>query len=268
MLVFFFESARDHSTKNIQTDALAPLDNVELYLVERLRALRRAAQKIRAASQDEDLQKTVIYAVVHDIDIYAAMLLDRADLVPQHNRTADGFVDSRIQLVFKTALRAANSASAHQAQYLENRRPDIEREIAQAFKTLRATPLIGLLTHVLSGKKGMPTSAQAGSSAQDFRDWAVATHGDFLHAHGILFDGRRRRRNLGSTGPQQTERTIGRPPVTGSRIRPLVTQWLAADSTLTTSELLRRAKSHGYGGGRSAFYQLVARLRPETRRNI
>jgi transposase len=56
-------------------------------------------------------------------------------------------------------------------------------------------------------------------------------------------------------------RRIGRP----SKAAPFATQvaaWLADEPTLPTQELLRRAKESGYAGNKTAFYALVAGLRP------
>lgn len=56
-------------------------------------------------------------------------------------------------------------------------------------------------------------------------------------------------------------RRIGRP----SKAAPFSTRvsaWLADEPTLPTQELLRRAKEVGYSGSKTAFYALVAGLRP------
>ena len=56
-------------------------------------------------------------------------------------------------------------------------------------------------------------------------------------------------------------RGVGRP----SKASPFaahVREWLAGDPDLPTQELLRRAKDAGYVGNKSAFYALVAGLRP------
>jgi transposase len=56
-------------------------------------------------------------------------------------------------------------------------------------------------------------------------------------------------------------RRIGRP----SKAAPFadrVRSWLAEDAELPTQELLRRAKDVGYAGNKTAFYALVAGLRP------
>lgn len=57
------------------------------------------------------------------------------------------------------------------------------------------------------------------------------------------------------------ERQVGRP----SKAAPFaarVTEWLAKEPELPTQELLRRAKEAGYEGHKSAFYALVAAVRP------
>jgi transposase len=56
-------------------------------------------------------------------------------------------------------------------------------------------------------------------------------------------------------------RTLGRP----SKAAPFTNKvrgWLAEDGSLPTQELMRRAKEIGYGGSKTAFYELVAGLRP------
>lgn len=60
---------------------------------------------------------------------------------------------------------------------------------------------------------------------------------------------------------ERRRRGIGRP----SKAAPFedrVRGWLGEKSELPSQELLRRAREAGYGGGKSAFYELVARLRP------
>lgn len=57
------------------------------------------------------------------------------------------------------------------------------------------------------------------------------------------------------------ERKVGRP----SKAAPFaakVSAWLAEEPALPTQELLRRAKDAGYAGNKTAFYALVAGLRP------
>lgn len=60
---------------------------------------------------------------------------------------------------------------------------------------------------------------------------------------------------------ERVKRRVGRP----SKAAPFAEQvsgWLAADGELPTQELLRRAKGAGYTGNKTAFYALVAGLRP------
>jgi transposase len=62
-------------------------------------------------------------------------------------------------------------------------------------------------------------------------------------------------------GAARRERKIGRP----SKATPFaarVAAWLAKEPELPTQELLRRATEVGYGGHKTAFYALVAGLRP------
>jgi transposase len=62
-------------------------------------------------------------------------------------------------------------------------------------------------------------------------------------------------------GAARRTRGIGRP----SKAAPFaekVRGWLAEEPELPTQELLRRAKESGYGGNKTAFYGLVAGLRP------
>lgn len=61
---------------------------------------------------------------------------------------------------------------------------------------------------------------------------------------------------------ERAQRRIGRP----SKATPFagkVSKWLKDEPTLPTQELLRRAKESGFAGGKTAFYALVASLRPE-----
>jgi transposase len=60
---------------------------------------------------------------------------------------------------------------------------------------------------------------------------------------------------------ERAERRIGRP----SKAAPFsdrVSKWLEGEPELPTQELLRRAKELGYPGSKTAFYALVAALRP------
>ena len=73
----------------------------------------------------------------------------------------------------------------------------------------------------------------------------------------------RREEDVESTddAAEHANRRIGRP----SKAAPFsghVSCWLSAEPTLPTQELLRRAKEAGYSGSKTAFYALVAGLRP------
>ena len=57
------------------------------------------------------------------------------------------------------------------------------------------------------------------------------------------------------------ERRIGRPSKTAA-FGEKVAAWLKDDAELPTQELLRRAKESGYSGSKTAFYALVAGVRP------
>lgn len=59
----------------------------------------------------------------------------------------------------------------------------------------------------------------------------------------------------------RTQRRIGRPSK-AAKLTDRVKQWLGEDPGLPTQELLRRAKESGYTGKKTAFYTLVAGLRP------
>ena len=56
-------------------------------------------------------------------------------------------------------------------------------------------------------------------------------------------------------------RGIGRPSKT-TAFTEKVGAWRREERELPTLELLRRAKEHGYGGSKTAFYALVAGVRP------
>jgi transposase len=60
---------------------------------------------------------------------------------------------------------------------------------------------------------------------------------------------------------ERTRRGIGRPKK-AEPFRSLVVETLATEPDLMALEILRRARARGYDGGRSAFYELVAELRP------
>jgi len=52
----------------------------------------------------------------------------------------------------------------------------------------------------------------------------------------------------------------GRPSV-AARCAPMVRQWLHEEPDLSGAEIPRRVRVTGYRGGKSAFYELVKRLR-------
>ena len=60
---------------------------------------------------------------------------------------------------------------------------------------------------------------------------------------------------------ERRARSVGRPSKTAS-FAAQVLGWLTEDGDLPTQELLRRAKEHGYAGNKTAFYALVAGVRP------
>ena len=60
---------------------------------------------------------------------------------------------------------------------------------------------------------------------------------------------------------ERRERRIGRPSK-ATLFGPKVAEWLAEEPDLPTQELLRRATEAGYSGHKSAFYSLVAAVRP------
>ncbi len=53
-----------------------------------------------------------------------------------------------------------------------------------------------------------------------------------------------------------------RPTPPAEPFRKHVEEWFDEDPELPTRELLRRAKERGYRGRKSAFYELVRRVRP------
>ncbi len=63
------------------------------------------------------------------------------------------------------------------------------------------------------------------------------------------------------------KRGIGRPSKAAA-FRGLVTKILAEEPGVLSLEILRRARLEGYGGGKSALYQLVAELRPKPVRQV
>jgi hypothetical protein len=60
----------------------------------------------------------------------------------------------------------------------------------------------------------------------------------------------------GWTGP----RKVGRPS-TVAPYSPRIAAWLSDDPRVSGAELLRRVQNEGYGGGKSALYELIRRLR-------
>lgn len=60
---------------------------------------------------------------------------------------------------------------------------------------------------------------------------------------------------------ERKRRRIGRPSKVLA-VESDVRSWIEAEPDLPSQELLRRAKEAGYAGGKSAFYDLAARLRP------
>ena len=55
-------------------------------------------------------------------------------------------------------------------------------------------------------------------------------------------------------------RGAGRPS-TVARYAPSIVRWLRDEPALSSAEILRRIRLDGYRGGKSAFYDLVRRLR-------
>jgi hypothetical protein len=66
---------------------------------------------------------------------------------------------------------------------------------------------------------------------------------------------------------ERRRRGIGRPSK-AEPLRSYVTEQLAASPRATSLDLLRGAKAAGYTGSKSAFYALVARLRPDVTRSV
>ena len=60
---------------------------------------------------------------------------------------------------------------------------------------------------------------------------------------------------------ERRRRAIGRPSK-AEPLREFVTQLIAAAPEMMALELLRRARLRGYPGGKTAFYELVAAVRP------
>jgi hypothetical protein len=55
-------------------------------------------------------------------------------------------------------------------------------------------------------------------------------------------------------------RGVGRPS-TVAQYTPQISQWLREKPVMSGAEVLRRVRSTGYRGGKSALYELVRRLR-------
>jgi transposase len=66
---------------------------------------------------------------------------------------------------------------------------------------------------------------------------------------------------------EREARGIGR-PAKAEPFRALVVEALALDPDLLSVEVLRRAKLKGYGGGKTALYDLISALRPKTVRPL
>ncbi|GAC1455778.1 MAG: hypothetical protein PVSMB1_05350 [Gemmatimonadaceae bacterium] len=66
---------------------------------------------------------------------------------------------------------------------------------------------------------------------------------------------------------ERARRRIGRPSI-AEPLRPLVVELLTQDSALLSVEIFRRAKLAGYGGGKSALYDLIQAIRPKTPRPL
>jgi transposase len=60
---------------------------------------------------------------------------------------------------------------------------------------------------------------------------------------------------------ERRTRALGRPRKT-TEFSDRVREWLRGEADLPTQELLRRAREHGYAGQKSAFYAMVAAVRP------
>jgi transposase len=69
------------------------------------------------------------------------------------------------------------------------------------------------------------------------------------------------------TAAERERRGIGRPSK-ATAFRSLVSEVLATEPELMTLELLRRARLKGYEGGKTAFYELVAAVRPVPTRPL
>lgn len=69
-----------------------------------------------------------------------------------------------------------------------------------------------------------------------------------------------------NTAAERAKRRIGRP--SKEPFRGFLVSELIAQPDVLAVELLRRARNQGYGGGKSALYELVKKLRPERPRPI
>lgn len=69
------------------------------------------------------------------------------------------------------------------------------------------------------------------------------------------------------TAAEIARRAVGRPSKS-QPFRAFVLELLAVEPTLLSLELLRRAKLKGYAGSKTAFYDLVASLRPRSKRPV
>jgi transposase len=69
------------------------------------------------------------------------------------------------------------------------------------------------------------------------------------------------------TAAEIARRGVGR-PAKAEPFRALIIELLAAEPALLSLELLRRAKLKGYAGSKSAFYELVAAVRPAPSRPL
>ncbi|MGH6690652.1 MAG: IS21 family transposase, partial [Gammaproteobacteria bacterium] len=67
------------------------------------------------------------------------------------------------------------------------------------------------------------------------------------------------------TRVEEPARRVGR-PAKAERFRSFLVAELAKDPHVMSLELLRRARLDGYGGGKSALYELIKELRPKTPR--
>src|SRR4029079_839173 len=66
---------------------------------------------------------------------------------------------------------------------------------------------------------------------------------------------------------ERRQRSVGRPSK-AEPFRAFLVGEIALQPDVMSRELLRRAKAKGYGGGKSALYELVKELRPERPRPV